>query len=136
MVETLALAVITAVISFYFGQQTERRKSKVEEYGRFIQAITNLSLIAEKSVDDPEVRKFTLQGNEAKAKIILHCGWKVMESLERYSRVSSNDNVGLAREYCKLVATMRADLSLLPMSKSRETYFVSAAQTIMLDAHS
>jgi hypothetical protein len=124
-------AVISAIAAYYFGRMKERKEAQREEYGRFIYAIANLTAVQYgETQDKAQMDKFSRIANEAKGKIILHCGKRVLRELENYSKTSPHDHKGLRLYYCRLIEAMRADMGARKIKN-----FIPAVQTIMLDSH-
>lgn len=121
------IALLTFGVGHYFGRHREVRSFKRIEYGLFLSSISGL---ARTHAASPEREKYDRQNVEAKSKIMLYGGSRVIDALEEYSRMSLDDQHGLNNAYCDLIEAMRADVGSERIPDLREK-----ARKIMIEAH-
>ena len=119
----LAATLIGSGAAFYAGRLKEKRDAQREEYGRFINVLSDLAYTPTNSKAYAELWTTFF---EQKAKIILYCSPSVFEALLAHAKSTNIED--LNRNYCRVIAAMRAD-----MGGKNIPNFEAGIKAIMLD---
>jgi hypothetical protein len=98
-------AVVAALAAWLTSTRQARRVTRREEYSAFISAISGMVSFEQGT---PERKNYDRLSIEAKARIILHCGERVLEALAAFQKSTTLEEVN--SNYCKLIEEMRLDV--------------------------